>query len=184
MWAGLAGPAVAESEDPDGGGGILFTAFDIMPGDCPNLFTPFAGSPRGMVGFPAAIPGTDEVEPSSIQISSLLLTVPEGGGGLRTYTKIPPIQTEIIDVATAFVGPEPCDCTTGGPDQTLDLALMFDPLEVSNALGVVAPGTEVLMSVTGDLLDGTSFIGWDCVTILGPSAVEPSTWGEVKSRYH
>ena len=47
------------------------------------------------------------------------------------------------------------DCTTDGPDGWLDLTLKFDNQEIVAALGAVEDGECLLLTLTGELFDGT-----------------------------
>ncbi len=159
--------------------GDLQVSFDIKPTSCPNPV-----NPPGVLSpeFPTAILGTDEVDAMAIQPSSLLLVLP-GGGGLRGTTEIPPIATNIEDVATPYLGGEECGCTEEGPDGFDDLTVHFDADLVLAALAGIPPGVEVQICIIGTLIDGTPFEGCDCVFVVGPVSVDASSWGQIKSSY-
>ena len=156
---------------------ISVTAFaidvplDIKPTSCPNAFN------SGQQGVnPTAILGTMDFDVSMIDLTSILLNLPGGS--------IAPIRTEFEDVAAPMpLEPNPCECTTDGPDGFVDLTLKFDAQEVTAALVDPVPGDEFEICITGTLLDGTPFEGCDCIIILGPVYIESSTWGSVKSLY-
>jgi hypothetical protein len=155
--------------------------FDIKPTSCPNPFNP--NYPEGFVeSFPTAILGTDSLDTGTIQISSLLITVPDGGGGFRD-AQFPPLNTSFEDVAAPLVGGELCECTTDGPDGYIDLTMKFDSNAIAEALGDVVPGQEIPLCISGTLIDGTPFIGCDCIIIVGPVAVDPTSWGTTTARY-
>jgi hypothetical protein len=164
--------------------GDLTVFFDIRPEQCPNrLITGFDGFLPPTV--PTAILGTDEVDVTNIQASSLLLIVP-GGGGFGDIS-IPPIQTDELDVATPVEDPSFCNCTAAGPDVTLDLTALFDQNAILNALEIVNPGNvqpEFELCITGVLENGAPFIGCDCVLVdTIPLGVQPLSWGRAKSGY-
>jgi hypothetical protein len=127
--------------------------------------------------------GDEDFDVNRIDNNSLLLLVP-GGGGLRNRCgEIPPLWVGYGDVATPYTGPDSCGCTSGGADNWTDLQMTFSEDEIAEALGGVQPGEQVKLYITGSLDDGTPFVGLDCLLIVGPSAIEPSPWGSVKSDY-
>ncbi len=102
-----------------------------------------------------AILGTADFDVSEIDVSSILL---EG---------VPPIHDRVRDLNTPVTdGLDECDCTTEGPDGFDDLTLKFRTQEIIAALGPVNDGDEVVLTLTGSLLDGTLIEGQDCVLIL------------------
>jgi sugar lactone lactonase YvrE len=125
---------------------------DLKPGSCPNPLNP--GS-RGVL--PVAILGTTDFDVHDIDVSSVLL---EG--------VLAPLRSSIDDVATGGAGGgQGCDCTTDGPDGLDDLTLKFRTEDVASVLGTLAPGEARELTMSGQLLDGTSFEGADCVVIVG-----------------
>ncbi|MHC4672437.1 MAG: hypothetical protein ACYTBZ_08135 [Planctomycetota bacterium] len=126
---------------------------DIKPSSCPN---PLNTNTKGKGRIPMAILGTDdfdvsEINPNSITIAEVVLP-----------QKVPSIE----DVSTPVDGDD-CTCQIG-TDGINDLVVHFSRREVIIALdlGTVAPGTEVPITVTGELLDGTPFEATDCVTLV------------------
>jgi len=67
-----------------------------------------------------------------------------------------PVSSKIYD----------CDCTTEGPDGYIDLVLKFDTQKIVTALGGLYDGDELLLTLTGEALDGTPIGGTDCVVII------------------
>ena len=188
LTLGLAGGTRAEDgspEIPEPGGGLVFVAFDLIPGACPNYFNNLFGRPIDQF-MTTSIVGDEDVQSNQIVESSLLLTVPGGGGGdpvSRNTTKILPVEVYPQDVTVPIVAPVDCECTTDGPDGMLDLIVRFDADEVAAALDGFEGGDEVVLWISGDLLDGRSIIGYDCLQISGTVGVEEPTWGSVKARY-
>jgi hypothetical protein len=78
---------------------------------------------------------------------------------------VAPLRWSEEDVASPFDG-ELCDCTTEADDGFDDLTLKFDTQEIVAALGEVDDGDELVLTLTGNLLDGTPIEGKDCVLIL------------------
>jgi hypothetical protein len=133
-------------------------ALDIKPGSCPN---PLNTMSKGVL--PVAILGTGDLDVTEIDPSSVRL---EGVESLRS---------NIEDVATPFVDGDECGCTEEGPDGFDDLTLKFKTQEVVATLGNPAPEDEITLVITGNLLDGTPFTGYDCVKIVGPEMPEFTT---------
>jgi hypothetical protein len=132
----------------------LDVSLDIKPGGCPN---PIHGRSRGVV--PAALLGTAELDVNNIDPASLRL---EG---------VAPIRWGYEDVATPFAA-DLCGCTAAGPDGFFDLTLKFDTQELVGAMAS-GKGGDLLLTLTGTLLDGTPIEGQDCVIYVGNGA--PST---------
>ena len=119
---------------------------DIKPQSCPNPL-----NTKSKAVLPVAILGTADfhfttVDPSTVQL--------EG---------VAPIRWNIEDVSTPVVGGE--DCTTEGADGFDDLTLKLDTQEIVDALGEVGDGDEVVLTLAGELFDGTLIEGEDCVII-------------------
>jgi hypothetical protein len=126
---------------------------DIKPTSCPN---PLNVKSKGVL--PIAILGTDTFDATQVDPASVRL---EG---------VAPLRWDLEDVATPFepfVGKEDAyDCTEEGPDGYMDLTLKFDEQEVVAALGDVSDGDVLVLQLTGDLVEGGSFVGEDVVVIL------------------
>lgn len=129
---------------------------DIKPTSCPN---PFNMANQGVL--PVAILGTEEFDVSQVAPESVQL---EGVSLLRWAME---------DVATPFepfTGKEDClkDCTKEGPDGIMDITLKFNTQDIVSALGDVADGDCLVLTLTGNLKDefgGTSIKGEDVVLI-------------------
>jgi hypothetical protein len=132
-------------------------AFDIKPTSCPN---PFNVTKRGVM--PAAVLGSADFDISDVDVSSLLLK------------GVAPLRSSVEDVATPFDWDE-CGCTTEGADGFSDLTLKFEVQELAAALGYVNNGEVVEMRLMGNLLDGTTIIGRDCVRIISNGRYTPET---------
>lgn len=127
---------------------ILEATIDIKPGSCPN---PLNVKSKGVL--PVAILGTEDFDVFYIDVASITL---EG---------ISPIRSGYEDVATPFEG-EICDCHELGADGYLDLTLKFKIQDIVDVLGEVNDGDEVILSIIGELSDGSDFAGADCVVII------------------
>jgi len=134
--------------------GKLQVALDIKPTSCPN---PLNTKKKGVL--PAAILGTENFDVTQIDVSTLRL---EG-----VVAPVAPIRSSLEDVATPFepfIGKESCkrDCSEDGPDGFTDLTLKFRAPEVINAIGDIPYGRHcVAVQITGNLIDGTPFVGED-----------------------
>jgi hypothetical protein len=128
---------------------------DIKPTSCPNPLN--VGSP-GVI--PVAIVGMEGFDVMTVDPDSVKL---EG---------VAPLRWSYEDVCTAFAPllgkQDALDCTEEGPDGLLDLTLKFDTQEVVEALGEVADGAVIVLTLKGNLLEGhggVAIIGED-VTVI------------------
>lgn len=153
--------------------GGLFVDLDIKPRSCPNPLNivsygnPWVnedpdvvaakvgpGSPqKPKAVIPVAILGNDvdvyDIDPSTVEL--------EG---------VSPLRFNYEDVATPVDDDaEECECTTLGSDGFIDLNLKFLRNDIIDALGSVNNGDVIVLTLTGELYDGTPFTGNDCVII-------------------
>lgn len=142
--AGDSGSAYIFAREPD----LLTVGVDVKPGSCPN---PLNVKSKGVL--PVAVLGTEEFDVATIDLATLRLA------------GVAPIRSSFEDVATPADGDD-CDCTTAGPDGHIDLSLKFNTQDIVNAIGEVADGETLELSLTGELLDGTAIEGADCVVII------------------
>jgi len=126
----------------------LKVAIDIKPQSCPN---PLNTKSKGVL--PVAILGSADLDVNDIDVSCILLE------------RVAPIRSAVEDVSTTVVDGEECDCTTDGADGFDDLTLKFDTQEIVAALGSVNDGDQEVLTLTGNLIDGTAIEGKDCVII-------------------
>jgi uncharacterized repeat protein (TIGR01451 family) len=123
---------------------------DIKPQSCPN---PLNINSQGVL--PVAVLGTEDFDVSTIDLESI------------TLAGVAPIRSSVEDVSTPIVDRQDvCDCTTEGGDGFADLTLKFDTQEIVAALGEVTDGDELVLTLTGELLDGTPIEGEDCIVVL------------------
>ena len=123
---------------------------DIKPGSCPN---PLNVKDQGMLSV--AVLGSNEFDIFTVDPASIRL---EG---------IAPVRSSYEDVATPVLNKtDDCECTTEGPDGYLDLVLKFDVQEIVAALGSVYDGDELLLTLTGENINGIPIEGTDCVVII------------------
>jgi hypothetical protein len=127
---------------------VVQVPVDIKPGSCPN---PLFVNGRGVL--PVAIVGSEVFDVYDIDVASIRL---EG---------VAPIRSGYEDVTTPVDGDE-CECTTEAGDGITDLVLKFDKHAVAQALGEVVNGETLLLTLTGELLDGTSIEGADCIRVV------------------
>jgi EPTP domain len=134
------------------GNPILNVAMDIKPGSCPN---PINTKSKGVISV--AVCGDYEFDVTDIDTASIRL---EG---------IAPLRSNIEDVATPFepyTGKEYSDdCNEYGPDGFDDLVLKFDTQEIVEAIGEIKDGDVLVLTVSGELTDGTQIKGEDVVVI-------------------
>lgn len=132
-------------------------ALDIKPESCPNPLN--VGRAGGVL--PVALLGSAGFDVDDVDVGSLLL---EG---------VAPIRWDVEDEATPFDG-ELCGCTEDGADGFADLTLKFDKNDIVAALGPAGDGDEVVLTLTGHLLDGTPIAASDCVRIISRGRHAPS----------
>jgi probable HAF family extracellular repeat protein len=127
----------------------LTVAVDIKPQSCPN---PLNVDSKGML--PVAILGSADFDVNTVDVNSIELA------------GVQPIRSSLEDVAMPVSDGNECDCNAAGPDGHTDLTLKFKTQEIVNALGEVVDGEVLKLTLTGELLDGTTIEGMDCIVIL------------------
>ena len=133
----------------------ITVAIDIKPQSCPN---PLNTKGKGIL--PVAILGTEDFDVLDVDPATVLLE------------SVPPIRDGLEDVAAPVSDrADVCDCTTDGPDGLLDLTLKYDRQSILQALVDLGEpllhGDQVVLTLTGELFDGTPIEGQDCVVIVG-----------------
>ncbi|HWI60945.1 MAG TPA: hypothetical protein VNT75_03805 [Symbiobacteriaceae bacterium] len=139
----------------------IAVSVDIKPTSCPNPLNP---GDKG--ALPAAILGTAEFDVSRVAPETVRLA------------GVAPVRWELEDVATPCSSaiadpPDRMNCTTAGKDGFTDLSLKFDAQAISGALGSVSDGDVLVLQVTGQLKDGTPFVGQDVVWIVSKKNQKP-----------
>ena len=149
MLAGFAITSSAQEEVP----------VDIKPQSCPN---PLNVKSKGVL--PVAILGTDIFDVTLIDPASIRLWLEVGFG-----EGIAPLRWYLEDVATPLADdaePSCLNCTEEGPDGVMDLTLKFDKQAVVAEIGEVSGGDCLVLTLTGELLDGTPIAGVDAIFII------------------
>ena len=100
-----------------------------------------------------------------IDTASLLLSRADGVGG-----SVAPIKVGFDDVGTPFDG-ELCDCHEEGMDGFYDLTMKFSATELTGTLDLGMAEGALEMVLTGTLLDGTPFVGADCIRLVPVKAM-------------
>ncbi len=140
---------------------LIIVAVDIHPTSCPN---PLNVKSKGVI--PVAILGAVDFDVTQINPASVRL---EG---------VAPLRWALEDVAAPYLpllGKQGAyACTTDGPDGFLDLTLKFDAQEVVSALGLVNDGDILILSLTGELINGTPIMGEDIVKIIKKGKPAPA----------
>jgi hypothetical protein len=129
---------------------------DIHPTSCLNPFNVGQGGVTAV-----AILGTADFDVTQVDPASIVLG------------EVAPLRWAYEDVATPYEPfmdkVDPYDCTTDGPDGFMDLTLKFNSKELATAIGEVADGDVLVLTLTGALLEefgGTPIIGQDVIVIL------------------
>jgi hypothetical protein len=125
-------------------------ALDIKPTSCPNPINPTA-----MGVTPVAILGTGTGDVMEIDASTLLL---EG---------VAPLRQSYWDVSAPVVDGEECDCTEDGPDGFTDLTMVFRTQDLVAAIGPMERDDVLVLTITGNMMDGTPFSLTDCMVVKG-----------------
>jgi len=134
---------------------------DIKPGGCPN---PVNRKSRGKLAV--ALLGTGEFDAATIDPATLQLSRADGVGGHVGPLDGPPGPRPVVeDVGTPFER-EGCGCHDLEADGIDDLSLKFNINELVSALQLDEVGGTVELVVTGELTDGSSFVGKDCVRLV------------------
>ena len=129
---------------------VVEVAVDIKPQSCPN---PLNVKSRGVL--PVATLGTEDFDVSTIDPASIRLA------------GVAPIRSSVEDVSTPVEDSQDvCDCATQGADGYTDLTLKFDTQEIVSALGEVADGDVLVLTLTGKSFDGIPIEGKDCIVVL------------------
>jgi hypothetical protein len=145
---GLYEPELGETDPNTADISVLEVDVEFEPGRCPN----YLKSNRRSFRF--AIVGSNEVDVYQIDPASVRL---EG---------VAPIGSMPWDVATPHpAGQDVCDCTIGGSDGVPDKVLRFESADVIAALGA-RDGESVVLTLTGNLADGTPFFGRSCASVM------------------
>jgi hypothetical protein len=127
---------------------------DIKPGSCPN---PLNLESKGVV--PVAIVNSEYSELNALDPASVRLA------------GVAPIRSLPKDVTTPVADNNECDCTEAGPDGKMDLTFKFKTLEIVEALldaqGELVEGQTLVLTLTGEMYDGTPIEGTDCMVLVG-----------------
>ncbi|MCH7548685.1 MAG: T9SS type A sorting domain-containing protein [Candidatus Krumholzibacteriota bacterium] len=165
---------------------VVVANLDIKPGSCPNPFNralantePGADLIKQGV-LPVAVVGSESFDVRQIDRSSIRL---EGVAPL-------PIDGGISDVAKLVDDNSDCACTRKKRDGFDDLTAKFSAVDIAAAITIGEPGEELVLTLTGLLMDGTPFVARDCITFVGnagknepPGQNAVITSPELKSAY-
>lgn len=145
----------------------VIVAFDVQPGGCPSAIRP---RPHGLV--PTAILGTEQLDVRDIDVATV------------TVDGIAAVRANIEDDLT-LVSADGCACALETPDGFADLKLFFRAEDILGTLDAQPATPHHISRFSGNLYDGTSIFGSDCVRITpaGPSAsLHPMVVGRGLSR--
>ncbi len=154
----LALSAVAQEPTDDE---TLPVLIDIKPGSCPN---PLSVKSKGLLSV--AIVDTETLDVYDVNADSITL---QGVPFVTSYLGADSDHDD-SDRASSWVPENVCDCTAGAGDGRDDLVLKFDKQAILTAIELaiereVEDDDEVVLTLTGVLLDGTPIVGQDCVVI-------------------
>ena len=138
----------------------------IKQGACPAPI-----NPNGNGVVPMVLTGTEDFDVQEVQLDSLLLSRADDEGN-----SVAPLANHIRfeDLNHPFLGEGPCSCNDDqSSDGITDLSLKFSVNEMVNQLGLT-PGESAVLSLRGELSDGSSFSASDCVLIMPPGNIQPA----------
>lgn len=154
-------------------GPAIDVPLDIKPGSCPNTHNAVSQG-----SLPVAILGTEDLDVTQIDVSTIELRRADGTGGTVMPNEGPQgPHTLIGDVGTPVLdGEEECGCNASFSDGIADLRMFFRKGTLSDELELndVASGESVALEIRGELLDGTRFEGVDCVLLVGNAVNTPA----------
>jgi len=81
---------------------------------------------------------------------------------------VAPTRSSLKDKSTPVSTGDECPCTTEGRDGFIDLCLKFNKKEIISALGGVNVDVDIEypLTLSGELNDGTSIEGQDCIVFV------------------
>jgi hypothetical protein len=157
----------ADDPDNDHGWGIINShaasnyvhgidvILDARPGSCENPY-----NPRSHGVLPVLISGSEGLDVADIDVSSLDLS-----GGTARHASVADLGND-------------GSCPDQAPDGYDDLLVKFDAAGIAAAIGPVAKGESVTLSLNGTLQDGTALYGETVVRIVGGPGDGPVTTGD------
>ena len=139
----------------------LFVPIDIKAGSCPNPFNVKTGGK-----LPVAILGTSHFDVTDIDVSTI-----------TSYGYSTVGNEYLLDVATPHysLGLACNDCGTGLADGYLDLNVRFNRKDLASYISYAPNGACIGMLVSGELFDGTPWIGWDVIKVIKPGSSPKET---------
>ncbi len=133
---------------------VVNVAIDIRPGSCPN---PFNAKSKGLI--PVAIVGSADFDVTQVDLASLGLEgVPIVEGHIEFEDVTEPGDN--ADCDTCFEAPRKYS-----GDGFLDLIVKFDAQELAAAIGDRDRDECVVLTLIGNMLNGTSVAGSDRVVM-------------------
>jgi hypothetical protein len=136
--------------------------FDIKPGSCPNPLNLNQNAQNSKGVLPVAILGTEEFDVADIDPTSV------------SIMGVAPLRWSYEDVSSPVEDSEDsCDCSEEGPDGFGDLTLKFHRSEIIDSLLTMPLEDFMVLTIEGELNDGSSFEGSDCIKILNWDKGQP-----------
>ncbi|UCD95339.1 MAG: T9SS type A sorting domain-containing protein [Candidatus Zixiibacteriota bacterium] len=129
--------------------------FDIKPGSCPNPLNLNQNAYNSEGVLPVAILGTEEFDVGDIDPATV------------SIVGVPPLRWSYEDVSAPVEdSDDSCACSEDGPDGFVDLTLKFRRGEIIDSLLTIPLEDFMVLTIEGELSDGNSFEGNDCIKIL------------------
>lgn len=141
---------------------------DIKPGSCPNPINVSNYEATWEAKVAVSLLGND-LDVTETSISSLRLRrVGPGDMAFGGTSEICPIQDNMSDTGTPYLGGGDCGCHALGGDGIPDLDLKFFKIDIIEAFNLTAEETNtyIELELIGELLDGTPFSARDCIRVI------------------
>ncbi len=141
---------------------------DIKPGSCPNPINVSNYQATWASKVAVSLLGND-LDVTETNISSLRLRRVDGGDmAFGGGNSISPVQNNMSDTGTPYLGGGDCGCHAVGGDGTTDLDLKFFKVDIIEAFNLTAEdhNTFIELELVGELMDGTPFSARDCIRVL------------------
>ncbi|MFC1882173.1 hypothetical protein ACFL2S_11835 [Thermodesulfobacteriota bacterium] len=132
---------------------LLKVPIDIIPGTCPNTYN--YDEPANLT---IAILGTNKFNVNSINRNSIKLSFED----IIITDSVTNIRVKNVGRTRYPIGE--CDCIRGR-DRLNDLIFEVVPNKIKGSLPDISEGSELVLTISGLLTDGTHFTGTDCIII-------------------
>lgn len=143
---------------------------DIKPGSCPNPINVSNYQANLQAKVAVSLLGND-FDVTQANVSTLRMRKVFGGGDMSAgdnAVEIFPVQDNMSDTGTPFLGTEDCGCHAEEGDGITDLDLKFFKIDMIEGFELTAEenNTFIELELVGETLDGTPFSARDCIRVI------------------